>query len=154
MLTTCMETNKAWENGLVGWTTATNPRPAWYDSKSHTAPWEWVVAFWVTMVTNLGLDKSTAALTEYIPHGKLSSKIHPRDHMVLFLEMCRESPCARGQCVDHMTESCPYWFSWRTVPYPERSGSAGNRGKWPAGHSQSWVRLVAASRGTKQVASF
>lgn len=26
-----------------------------------------------------------------------------------------------------MTERCPYRFSWGAVPYPERSGSAGNR---------------------------
>jgi hypothetical protein len=39
------------------------------------------------MVTYLGLDNSAAALGEYMPQGKLSSKIHPRDHVLLFPEM-------------------------------------------------------------------
>jgi hypothetical protein len=47
------------------------------------------------VVTNLGLDNSAAALREYMPQGKLSSKIHPRNHMVLFPKMWRER----------------YWFS-------------------------------------------
>lgn len=66
------------------------------------------MAFWVTMVTDLGLDNSAAALTEYMPHGKLSSKIHPGVHMVVFPEMWRER----------------YWFpNWFLIVSTKEAGA-------------------------------